>query len=93
MKNPLLHRFWIEFEPGSGIAWPPRWACGVTAYSLDDAMQLLRLRVFRECDVPPVRKVVEDVDITTLDRGHVRPNMGVPIWRGVWFPNYGPEER
>jgi hypothetical protein len=32
--------------------------------------------------------VTEDVDIQTLDQGHVLPNMGVPSERGVWFPNY-----
>lgn len=29
---------------------------------------------------------VENVDISSLDDNHVRPNMGSPIVRGVWFP-------
>ncbi len=34
--------------------------------------------------------VVEDVDVTTLDAGHVRPNpMHPPSERGVWFPKFG----
>ena len=34
---------------------------------------------------PPIRRVVEDVDIKQLDQGHVIPNMDPPVWRGVWF--------
>jgi len=38
--------------------------------------------------MPPVRKVVENVDVSTLD-DHVRPNMHPPNWRGMWFPTAG----
>jgi len=31
-------------------------------------------------------KVVEDVDVRTLDQGHVVPNMGAVNFPGVWFP-------
>lgn len=30
--------------------------------------------------------VVPDVDVRTLDEGHVIPNMGPPAIRGVWYP-------
>ena len=40
--------------------------------------------------LPPIRRVTEDVDVRTLERGHVCPNMGVVIWRGVWYPNLDP---
>ena len=33
-------------------------------------------------------RVVEDVDLTTLDAGHVRPNMHPASERGVWFPKF-----
>jgi hypothetical protein len=36
--------------------------------------------------LPPIRNVIEDVNISTLDVCHVQANMGVSIWRGVWFP-------
>jgi len=34
----------------------------------------------------PVASSIEDVDIRTLDQGHVIPNMLPPSWRGIWFP-------
>jgi hypothetical protein len=37
-------------------------------------------------EVRKIAKVVEDVDTRTLEEGHVRPNIGVPVVRGVWFP-------
>jgi hypothetical protein len=35
-----------------------------------------------------VEHVVEDVDVSQLDAGHVLPNMGDPTLRGVWFPRF-----
>lgn len=84
----MLRRFWFEFEfkedeiaPG-GLGY----GCGVTAFDLSDAMSLLQARVFRERPIPQVRDLVEDVDVSTLDPGHVLPNMTPPNIRGVWFP-------
>ena len=93
IKNPLLHRYWIEFEPLQNghqqgvwlIGWP-RMAYGVTAYTYDDALWLLRKQVFRRESLPPIREVIEDIDISTLEAGHIRPHIGMPIWRGVWYP-------
>jgi hypothetical protein len=66
---------------------------GVTAFDYLDAVQLLRERVFSGKDLPAIGSVIEDVDISTLDDRHVRPNMGVPVWRGVWYPNLGDWQR
>ncbi|EAZ97904.1 hypothetical protein MELB17_13567 [Marinobacter sp. ELB17] len=30
---------------------------------------------------------IENIDVQTLDRDHVIPNMGVCTERGIWFPN------
>jgi hypothetical protein len=77
-----LTPFWFEFEaePFFGA----RLGCGVTAFSRADAEGLIRAAAGRE--LPPIRRVVEDVDVSTLDRGHVLPNMGDVSVRGVWFP-------
>lgn len=40
----------------------------------------------RSQEMPPIADAIEDVDISTLDLGHVGPNMEVPVFRGVWFP-------
>jgi hypothetical protein len=88
VRDPSLHRYWIEFDDG------PDWHAnfyGVTAIDLDDAIRLID-RFNQDWSsvpispVPPPRRVVEDVDVSTLDIGHVLPNMNPPIWRGVWFP-------
>jgi hypothetical protein len=62
--------------------------CGVTAFGREDALGLIAEAVFAAKAMPPIKNVIEDVDITTLDEGHVIPNMGAPSERGVWFPNY-----
>ena len=99
IKSPLLRRYWVEFDvPESRVSLSDEtetvmrdWrlaACGVTAFTVDDALQMIRELLYRDEPMPPIRKVIEDVDITTLDR-HVRPNIGVPIWRGIWYPRVG----
>lgn len=100
IKNPLLHRDWVEFNVAPGTAWPPP-ACGVTAFSVDDALELIQERVYETKPLPPVTRVIEDVDVSQLDRLW-HPGIGVPlsfvkgdvsiatpIWRGVWFPFRG----
>lgn len=83
-----MHRYWItfKFEPGSAAPLGARIGVGVTAWSLEDALTLTRDGVFSGNEAPAVREVVHDVDVSTLDPGHVLPNMGNPLLRGVWFP-------
>ncbi len=74
--NPLLIRFWFKAREHFGI--------GVTAYSLDDAELLIKeanLQINYD-----ILEVIENVDIQTLDQGHVIPNMRPPNFRGIWFP-------
>jgi hypothetical protein len=86
-----LHRFWFRFDV-SAEQWPGYFAlgCGVTAVDRRDAEELavsaLGAAGLLGGSLPPVREVVEDVDVGELDAGHVRPNMGDPSVRGVWFP-------
>jgi hypothetical protein len=84
---PLLRRYWIEFEDTTGTFTAPRWpkVCGVTAYSLDDALRVIRDRFGLRTAQPGIRQLIEDVDVSTLDAKHVLPNIGVVVWRGVWF--------
>lgn len=60
--------------------------CGVTAHNYEDAIMLLRQRVFTHDPLPTITRVVADVDISTLDADHVLPNMGIPSERGIWYP-------
>jgi hypothetical protein len=59
---------------------------GVTAYSIDDARQLLAELVHPEKWESELLDVIEDVDVRELDQRHVIPNMGPPNFRGVWYP-------
>ena len=81
-----MYRFWIEFEGDPFELTPLTQGCGVTGIDLDDALALIRHDVLRGSPLPPIRKIVKDVDISTLDANHVLPNIGVPISRGVWYP-------
>ncbi|MDO8388733.1 MAG: hypothetical protein Q7T13_20335 [Polaromonas sp.] len=79
----FLQRFWFSFEdlpPYSSL----RSGCGVTAYDYDDAVEILKEKVFSQA--LPNLAVIEGVDIHTLDKNHVLPNMGLVTQRGVWFP-------
>lgn len=82
-----LRRYWFRFAVNSA-ALPPglRLGCGVTAYDYDDAMSILKAKVFAGGAVPAIDDVKEDVDVSQLDPGHVLPNMLPPSDRGVWFP-------
>ena len=85
MRLAMLHRYWITFAdlPASSIC---RLGYGVTAYSREDALQILQFMVFKDDALPGIKEIVEDVDVNKLDQEHVVPNMGVVGWRGVWFP-------
>jgi hypothetical protein len=78
----FLRRSWIELEaPIGGFR-----AFGVTAIDLDDARGLI-LRYLGGLDaLPSLARVIEDVDVSTLDANHVLANSIPTIWRGVWYP-------
>jgi hypothetical protein len=84
----MLARYWFRFDLAIDQLPPPGTllGCGVTAASRGEAIQLLRERVFHSDSLPPIQECVEGVDISMLDQNHVRPNMGDPEPRGIWFP-------
>ncbi len=80
-----LIRYWIEFEKddkhrplGTSLE------VGVAALGREDALGLVRDASSRE--LPAIQKLIENVDVSTLDQGHVPPNMEPPVERGIWFP-------
>ena len=87
-ERALLRRFWFEFdaEELTGEIWLSI-GCGVTGYDEEDCLRMIREQLIDGAETPPIRKVIPDVDVSTLDEGHVLPNMGVPVWRGIWFPS------
>ena len=82
-----MKRYWFEFEfDNNEIPYGVKMGCGVTAYNENDAMDLVKTRVFKDKPLPRINKVIEDVDVSTLDHDHVLKNMSAPNIRGIWFP-------
>jgi hypothetical protein len=88
MASRGLTRYWIEFEQTEGQLLPPGvgYGVGVTAVGRDDALTLVSHQVFGGDSLPKIARLVEDVDVSALDEGHVLPNMEPPAHRGIWFP-------
>jgi hypothetical protein len=80
-----LRRFWFKFTDAPKFS-PLNLGCGVTAYDYADATEILKVKVFDGKALPKIESTVEDIDIQTLDRFHVLPNIGMVTDRGVWFP-------
>jgi hypothetical protein len=80
----MYHRYWITF-PRSERPTPLNLGCGVTAESEQAAIEMVRARIFQG-QTFEIERVVEDVSVADLDQGHVVPNMGNPVLRGIWFP-------
>lgn len=80
-------RYWFEFEQDdkSFPCVEVNFGCGVTGYDRNDAIKILQETIFREA-MPSIKQVVENIDISTLDEGHVKPSIGDVYIRGVWFP-------
>src|SRR5262249_57474741 len=88
-----LHRYWIRFDDPHRLTHPLGLGlgCGVTAFDLDDVIGLLERDVFKGPMPFRIASSTEDMDVTTLDQGHVIPNMLPPDRRGVWYPmGYAP---
>lgn len=84
----MLTRFWIKFEergeyPYYGGVFG--FGVGVTAYSLADAKTLLETKIFKGA-LPEISDIHEGVNYDELEANHVKPNMGIMVNRGIWFP-------
>ena len=76
-----MQSYWVAFER---LPLPTvlNMGAGVTARSAEDARQIATA-AFPEARIVSVT-VVDDA--ASLDQGHVVPNMGNILVRGVWFP-------
>jgi hypothetical protein len=83
-----LHKYWFKFNLSMDDPHPvgTLMGCGVTALSKDDALQMVRERVFRSHTMPSVENCIEDIANSELDAKHVLPNIGDPSRQGIWFP-------
>jgi hypothetical protein len=68
IAHGVLHRYWLIFE-GDAYTLPAGLAmgCGVTAFSSDQAADMIRHDLLGGEELPPVARVVEDVEVSALD--------------------------
>ncbi len=78
LSDKKLRRFWFKSSKNLGA--------GITAYSRNDAEEILNGAIKRHSLELEIIEVLEDVNIQDLDQGHVIPNMNPPNFRGIWFP-------
>jgi hypothetical protein len=81
-----LTRFWFEFNPPDVKNLGLHLGCGVTAWTYDDAINKLETTVFNGQTIPPIKKAIENIDISTLEVNHIQPNTLIATTRGIWYP-------
>lgn len=58
----------------------------MTTFSYEDAIAIIREKIFAGKIIPEIKTKIEAVDVSTLDPTHVIPNMRSPREKGIWFP-------
>ncbi len=83
-----LKRYWFSFKLNITDPHPLGilLGVGITAFDYQEALGLLRQKVFKSDSLPEIENTIEDVDINKLDLAHLSGNMSNPSIRGVWFP-------
>lgn len=83
-----MRRFWIKFDLSIDEDTPPGllMGCGVTAEDISEAKFLIKKKVFNNKELPSIVDIIENVNISSLDAGHVISNMGNIFIKGIWFP-------
>ena len=95
----MLRRYWFEFHKDLNSEeymqrygyLPAGPGIGVTAYSREDAILLIRRWVAKDGkELPEITKCIENVDVSTLFPSGTPFGIGLgcPVWRGLWFPPY-----
>jgi hypothetical protein len=79
-KSPL-RAYWIAPPPGRGPI-----GFGVTAYSLRDALAIIRDSGYELPEDVASLEIIEDVRVDAPEPWHVRANMGPIVVRGMWYP-------
>ena len=81
MCSECLTAYWIVPPTSHGPI-----GFGVTARSLDDALDIIRSFGYELPDDPTALKITADVKVTDLQHDYVRQHMGPIIVRGLWYP-------
>jgi hypothetical protein len=81
MTDATLIPFWIVPPSKHGPL-----GFGVTAFSLNDAFQIIQDAGFKLPDDRSVLRITEGIKVSDLDQPHVVKNMGPIVVRGMWYP-------
>lgn len=81
-----LIRFWFRFEDSQILQPALTLGCGVTGYNYDDALMLLKQKIFIGNDEIIIKECIENIDLRNLDANHILPNILPPNFRGIWYP-------
>jgi len=73
-----LHRYWLRFDDPRREMFGLGLGCGVTAFTLDDAVALLEQQVFRGPLPFRIKESTEDVDVQTLEQKRRSPCLPAP---------------
>ena len=80
-SDRLLTAYWIV----TGRRHDPL-GYGVTAYSLDDAFNIIRGSGYELPEDLDILMVTEGVRVDDLEHDYVRTHMGPIVVRGLWYP-------
>ena len=80
-----LKRYWVELPDAVARNKPYALGIGVTEDSVESALRLIEDDLLAGSPARPLR-IIEDIDVSTLDPMRIRPHMGVPAVRGIWYP-------
>jgi hypothetical protein len=83
--------YWIDFErdPNEVLPMGLGLGCGVTAWTSEDALAVFQDRVvpYLGEPAPTIKSMRQIQSLDELEENHVLPNIGNPVFRGVWYPN------
>jgi hypothetical protein len=90
-----LKRYWFEFvfPEEEEMVFQLAFGCGVTAENPREAAAIVLKQVFDGGKMPALKRVLEGVDIDSLDEKYVRPFVGNARVKGVWFPPYAADAK
>ena len=91
----MLKRYWFEFDfaPDEEMVLQLAFGCGVTAENPRRAVELVMAQVFHGRPLPKLRRVLEGVEMSSLDPEYVVPFVGDHSRKGVWFPPFAAEKK
>jgi hypothetical protein len=81
----MLHRCWLTVS-GTNLRPGSDRGVGVTAFTDQDALNILKETFPTDKYSYTVERIEFDIDLGTLDRNHIIPNMHPSVWRGIWYP-------